>query len=185
MEADARLGGVAPRPLVGVSPQPPPGRYQPRGAPARPRGGRGWPVVLGVVVLLAIVGVAFALLHHKPSPGQNPPTSLPPTSHPATSAPTTSLGPAATVQAYFAAINAHDYAKAWALGGKNIATSYSGFANGFNGTAKDKVTMVSVAGGVVTVKLAAVQTDGSVKHYAGTYTVASGVITQSQIQPVG
>ena len=165
--------------------QPPPGRYQPRGAPARPQRGRKWPVAAGVVALIAIVGVAFALLHHKPSPGHGSPTSPPPTSHPATSAPATGVAPAATVQAYFAAINAHDYAKAWALGGKNIATSYSGFANGFKGTAKDKVTVVSVAGGVVTVKLAAVQTDGSVKHYAGTYTVASGVITQSQIQSVG
>ena len=97
----------------------------------------------------------------------------------------TSPGPAATVQAYFAAINTHDYAKAWALGGKNIASPYSKFANGFNGTAKDKVTVVSVTGGVVTVKLAAVQTDGSVKHYAGTYTVANGIITGSQIQQVG
>jgi serine/threonine protein kinase len=165
--------------------QPPPGRYQPRGAPPRPKRGRKWPVVLGVVVLIAIVGVAFALLHHQPSPGKNSPTTPPPTSHPATSAPVTSLAPAATVHAYFAAINAHDYAKAWALGGKNIATSYSAFANGFKGTAKDKVTVVSVAGGVVTVKLAAVQTDGSVKHFAGTYTVAYGVITQSQIQSVG
>jgi serine/threonine-protein kinase len=176
-----------PPPPWSQSPPPqPPGRYQPRGAPARPRRGRKWPVVLGVVMLLAIVGLAFALLHHKPSPGKGSPTSPPATSHPATSAPAISPGPAATVQAYFAAINAHDYARAWALGGKNIAkTSYSGFASGFNGTAKDNVTVVSVAGDVVTVKLAAVQTDGSVKHYAGTYTAANGVITQSHIEPVG
>jgi serine/threonine protein kinase len=177
--------GSAPVPWSQSPPQPTPGRYQPRGAPARPRRGRRWPVVMGVVVLLAAVGVAFALLHHKPSPGHNPPASPPPTSHPATSAPVTTPGPAATVQAYFAAINAHDYAKAWALGGKNIASPYSKFANGFKGTAKDTVTVVSVTGGVVTVKLAAAQTDGSVKYFAGTYTVANGVITGSQIQPVG
>jgi serine/threonine protein kinase len=183
--------GPPPAPWSQSPPQQPPGRYQPggtrgaRGAPARPKRGRKWPVVLGVVVLIAIVGVAFALLHRQPSTGKNPPTSPPPTSQPATSAPATGLTPAATVQAYFAAINAHDYAKAWALGGKNIATSYSGFADGFKDTAKDKVTVVSVAGGVVTVRLAAVQTDGSVKHFAGTYTVANGVITQSQIHSVG
>ena len=175
-----------PAPWSQSPPQPTPGRYQPRGAPARPRRGRRWPAVLGVVVLLAIVGVAFALLHHKPSPGQNPPTSPPPTSHPATSAPVTSLGPAATVQAYFAAINAHDYAKAWALGGKNTgSSSYSSFVNGFNDTAKDDVTVVSVVGNVVTVKLAATQTDGSVQHYQGTYTVTNGVITQGHIQLLG
>jgi hypothetical protein len=141
--------------------------------------------VAGVLVLLAVVGVALALLH-KALPGSGNPTSPPPaTSAPATSAPATALGPAATVQAYFAAINAHNYAKAWALGGKNTGGSYSSFANGFNGTAKDSVTVVSVAGDAVSVKLAATQTDGSVKYYQGTYTVTDGVITQSHIQVLG
>lgn len=139
----------------------------------------------GIVVLLAVVGVAFTLLHHKPSPGQSPPTS-PPTSHPATSAPPVAAHPAATVRAYFAAINAHDYAKAWALGGKNTgSSSYSGFVNGFNDTAKDDIRVVSVVGNVVTVKLAATQTDGSVQHYQGTYTVTNGIITQGHIQLLG
>jgi serine/threonine protein kinase len=162
-------------------PPPPPAstRYQPGGGAARQRRGRRWPLVVGVVVLLAAAGVALALLHK--SPGRSTPAS-PPASHPATSA---AAGPAATVQAYFAAINAHDYAKAWALGGKNTGSSYSSFANGFNGTAKDNVTVLSVAGDVATVKLAATQTDGSVKYYQGTYTVTSGVITQSHIQPLG
>jgi serine/threonine protein kinase len=168
-------------------PPPPPAatRYQPGGATARPRRGRRWPAVAGVLVLLAVVGVALALLH-KALPGSGNPTSPPPaTSAPATSAPATALGPAATVQAYFAAINAHNYARAWALGGKNTGGSYSSFANGFNGTAKDSVTVVSVAGDAVSVKLAATQTDGSVKYYQGTYTVTDGVITQSHIQVLG
>ena len=165
-------------------PPPPPAstRYQPGGGAARQRRGRKWPLVVGVVVLLAIVGVAFALLHK--SPGRSTPTS-PPTSHPATSAPPAAAGPAATVQAYFAAINAHDYARAWALGGKNTGSSYSSFVNGFSGTAKDNVTLVSVAGNVVTVKLAAAQTDGSVQYYQGTYTVTNGIITQGHIQLLG
>jgi serine/threonine-protein kinase len=164
--------------------QPPPGRYQPRGAPARPKRGRKWPGVLGVLVLIAAAGVAFAFLHHKPSPGHSPPTN-PPTSHPATSAPPVALGPAATVRAYFAAINAHDYAKAWALGGKNTAPSYSSFASGFNGTAKDRVTVVSVVGDVVRIRLAATQTDGLVRRYRGTYTVANGIITAGHITLLG
>jgi serine/threonine protein kinase len=175
----------APAPWSQSPPQQPPGRYQPGGPPVRPRHGRRWPLVAGIVVLLAVVGVAFTLLHHKPSPGQSPPTS-PPTSHPATSAPPVAAPPAATVRAYFAAINAHDYAKAWALGGKNTgSSSYSGFVNGFNDTAKDDITVVSVVGNVVTVKLAATQTDGSVQHYQGTYTVTNGIITQGHIQLLG
>jgi serine/threonine protein kinase len=173
-------------PAASSWPPPPPAvtRYQPGGATARPRRGRRWPIVAGLVVLLAVVGVGLALLH-KASPGAIVPSSTPPASHPATSAPATGASPAATVQAYFAAINAHDYAKAWALGGKNTGSSYSSFANGFNGTAKDTVTVVSVAGDVVTVKLAATQTGGSVKYYQGTYTVTNGVITQSHIQVLG
>jgi hypothetical protein len=163
---------------------PPPVRYQRGGAPVRRRR-RKWPAVLGIVVLLAAVGVAFALLHHKPSPGQSPPTS-PPTSHPATSAPPVAAGPAATVRAYFAAINAHDYARAWALGGKNTgSSSYSAFKNGFSDTAKDAVRVVSVVGNVVTVRLAATQTDGTVQHYRGTYTVANGIIAHGNIKLLG
>jgi hypothetical protein len=45
--------------------------------------------------------------------------------------------------------------------------------------------VLSVAGNVVTVRLAATQTDGSVKSYQGTYTVAGGAITQSHIEPTG
>jgi hypothetical protein len=181
-------------------PPPPPvsAAYQPAG-PGRPGGpagpgspagqkrGRKWPVVAGVVLLLAIVGVAFVLLHHKPAPGRPVSTgSTPPPTHLATSAPPPAVaGPRATVRAYFAAINAHDYARAWALGGNHTATSYSVFVNGFNDTAKDRLTVVSVSGDVVTVKLAATQTDGAIQHYDGTYTVVNGIITQGHIQLVG
>jgi hypothetical protein len=139
--------------------------------------------VTGLVVLLAIVGVAFALLRHNSPPG---PIVPPPSSHPATSAATTGLGPVATVRAYFAAINARDFSRAWALGGKNTgSSSYSTFVSGFKDTAKDHITIVSVAGNVVTVKLAATQTDGSVQHYQGTYTVTNGIISQGEIQLLG
>jgi len=52
------------------------------------------------------------------APGPAAPSSLPPVSP--TSAPPSSAAPAAVVSAYFAAINAGDYAQAWALGGDNI-----------------------------------------------------------------
>jgi serine/threonine protein kinase len=166
-------------------PPPPPMStgYRPAGPPARRRR-RAWPLIVGCIVLLAIVGVAFALLRSKPSSS----TPVPPPTSPATSTKTAAAppvaGPAATVQAYFAAINDHDYARAWALGGKNTGSSYPAFISGFNGTSKDNLTVVSVSGDVVTVKLAADQTDGTVKNFQGTYTVTDGVITQSHIQPV-
>jgi cytoskeletal protein RodZ len=85
--------------------------------------------------------------------------------------------PTATVRAYIAAINGHHYAQAWRIGGRNTGGSYPGFVSGFTGTAKDTLTILSVSGHVVTARLAARQTDGTVSTYQGTYTVHHGVIT--------
>ena len=171
-----------------AAPPPVSGRYPAGGrAPAPRRRGRTAAVVVGVIVVLAIAGVAVGLLRSRHGPsapaaigsGSASP-SISPT--PAGAGP---LGPAATVQAYFAAINRHNYSRAWALGGKNTASSFSQFENGFAGTASDNLTVVSVSGGVVTVKLVATQTDGTVKDYGGTYTVDQGVITGSNIKQTG
>ncbi len=94
-------------------------------------------------------------------------------------------GPSRTVRAYFAAINAHNYLRAWDLGGRDTGSSYVGYVNGFGTTVKDTVTIVSVSGSVVTARITAMQTDGAVKTYQGTYTVIKGVITQFNVQQVG
>ena len=103
---------------------------------------------------------------------------LPTTAAPAAS---THPGPAATVRAYYRAINNDNYARAWHLGGRFTGSSYSAFAAGFQGTAHDKVSIVSVTGNVVTARLAARQTDGSVRTYQGTYWVTHGVITRFDV----
>lgn len=91
-------------------------------------------------------------------------------------------GPASTVTAYFAAINAQDYPTAWNLGGKNLdGSSLAHFSAGFAQTAQDTVTIVGVSGGVVSVDLVSQQRDGTRKSYAGTYTVAAGVITSASV----
>ncbi len=192
----AAPGAPAPQPGRATSwpsapPPVTPGR-RPPGSAARPR--RRGPRVAAVaacVAVLAIAGVAFAVLrgHSSPQPtSPTGPTSPAGSAHSASSASgpataTAPLGPAATVTAYIAAINAHDYRKAWNLGGKNTGQTYNAFANGFGATAKDSLTIVSVTGDVVTIQLAATQTDGSVNDYQGSYTVVSGVITKSDIQP--
>jgi serine/threonine protein kinase len=187
----ARAG--TPRSASSWPPAPPPvtpARRPPGGAPPRRTGAR-VAVVAACVAVLAIAGVAFALLRgHSSLPPTGPTSPATPaqSAGSATSAssgaPTTVAppGPAATVQAYVAAINQHNYPRAWDLGGKNTGQSYNSFASGFNGTASDQVTIVSVSGDVVTVQLAATQTNGSVDDYQGTYTVVDGVITQSDIQ---
>jgi serine/threonine protein kinase len=176
--------GQPPRPAT-AWPAPPPPTRRPPGKPPRAR--RKGPRVAAagafilIIVIAAVVGVLLRQ-HNAPPPANQPTTPASAVTTPA-SAP---LGPAATVRAYYAAINDHDYPRAWTLvgGTKTQNTDYNGFVQGFNGTESDKVTIVSVAGNVVTVRLAATQTSGAVKNYQGTYTVTNGVITQSQIQPV-
>jgi serine/threonine-protein kinase len=160
-----------------------PGRYQPGRPPPRRSGRRAVGVIIGCLVIVVIAVVALVLVK-----GKNSPSAGQPGGHPSQAASTglpAPLSPAATVQAYFAAINDHDYGQAWDLGGKNTGSSYDKFKSGFADTARDDLTIVSVAGDVVSVKLDATQTDGSVHHFQGTYTVSNGVITQSQIQSAG
>jgi hypothetical protein len=93
--------------------------------------------------------------------------------------------PADTVRAYFAAIDNHDYAQAWKLGGQHTGSSYSSFVSGLSTTANDTVTIQSVSGNVVTARLSAQQTDGTIKTYQGTYTVSDGDIVAFNVYQVG
>jgi len=102
---------------------------------------------------------------------------------PTTPPPSAKAGPADTVEAYFAAINAGDYKRAWELGGNNVTPGpYSSFVKEFEGTASDSVTVISVAGDRVEIELDATQTDGTHRYFAGTYTVRGGVIVAANIQ---
>jgi hypothetical protein len=91
----------------------------------------------------------------------------------------------ATVRAYVAAINGHHYARAWRLGGRNTGGSYPQFASGFGTTARDTLTIVSASGDVVTARITAHETDGTVNTYQGTYTVDNGVIIGFDVLQTG
>jgi len=150
------------------------------GGSSRPRGRagglgrRGRDIALTVIAAVACAaiagGIAYKLADHHPTAP----------SPPARTSPGTGLSPASTVLAYYAAINQHRYGKAWELGGRQ--GSLTTFENGYVGTAHDTVRITKVDGSVVTVTLRALQSDGSVKLYTGTYTVANGVIVGSDIQ---
>lgn len=96
-----------------------------------------------------------------------------------TSLPTS--GPVSVVEAYYNAINRGDYATAWNLGGANFGESYATFETSFSNTARIVVTITSVAGNDVGVKLSVTGSDGTVKTYAGTYTVTDGTITGADL----
>jgi hypothetical protein len=136
------------------------------------------------IIILGIAGGAFALLRHHGSASSPPPAAGPSQAgavkHGGAVKP---RGPAATVRAYIAAINGHHYRLAWRLGGRNGPSPYPEFVRGFATTAKDTLTVVSVNGDVVTARLSALQTNGSVQAFQGTYTVEHGVITRFSVHP--
>jgi hypothetical protein len=151
-----------------------------------------------LLVVLAVVGVvAVSKLSAKP-PAPSPTPTGAATSHSAAPGPTASSppatqsqpaaasGPAAIVQDYFAAINKHDCATAWNLGGNNISAAksqnYQQFCQGFSTTSHDDLTVDSVSGNTVAVTIVAHNTDGSSQTFRGTYVVGNGVIDSATVQ---
>jgi transcriptional regulator with XRE-family HTH domain len=163
----------------------------------------GWTPVLGLAFVMMLGSTGYIFLSGSPHAAGIPPAAAAhevthagksrTPDHPATVAPTlrpvvparTPAGPEATVRAYVAAINGRDYARAWRLGGRNTGQSYPSFVGGFSTTARDALSIVSVLGDVVTARLTATQTDGTVDTYQGTYTVHSGVIIGFDVLQVG
>jgi serine/threonine kinase PknH len=122
-----------------------------------------------LVLVLAGAGVAALALTSRLHLGGQP-------TPPASSSPA-AASPQAVVEAYFAAINAHQWRKVWNLGGKNFNKSYGHMVAGYRTTAHDVLTSIHVHGDVVTVHLKARHTDGTVRTYRISYTVQDGVIT--------
>ncbi len=179
--SDQAVGAPLYRP--GGQPPGPPGS-QPAGPPPRPaarlpkrrHGGR--TAVLVALAVLVLAGAGYALLRHglATSPGA---------ASPGPSAAPLPTRPAAVVRAYYAAISAHDYPRAWQLGGDHTGTTRQQFVAGFRGTERDTVTVVKVSGHVVAARLTALQTDGTVKRFVGSYLVRGGTIIVFNVRPAG
>lgn len=154
---------------------------------------------LCMTVSLGLVGCNQ---HAGTSPASTPATSRPPPSPTSTSAtpsvpaapstapaPTSAhrsspSNPASVIESFYAAINAHDYQRAWDLGGSNLNQSYADFAGGFADTAADVISIDNVNGNEVDVHLHAVHTDASTADYAGSYVVENGTITHGSLHLV-
>ena len=94
----------------------------------------------------------------------------------------------AVVDQFYQDITDHDYAAAWALGGSNLSggTGYSTWVAGYSTTVSIDIYNTSDWGsGEVHADLSALQSDGSVKTYSGTYYVSNGAITSANIAQVG
>lgn len=117
--------------------------------------------------------------HHK----HHAAAAAPPAPAPAP-APAQPVNAGAVVDQFYQDITNHDYAGAWALGGDNIGgLPYGQWVAGYASTASITLSTVSEwNSSTVNAGLVATQTDGSVKTYQGTYTVAGGIITAASIQ---
>lgn len=151
---------------------------------------------VGVVPLLvaAVIGVSGCGGSDSTptqSPGTVTKTVTEPTPPPPESTPSAPVSPRPTVadassvtREYYAAINAHNYRRAWDLGGKNLSGSYTAFVNGFATTTRDTVHILRADGDAVSVRLEATQTDSSLRVFEGTYTVHSGTIVAADVREV-
>jgi len=189
-----RPGGLAggDRQPPGWGAQPPPNSRSPARdphlVPARPRprriGRRIAAAVLGLAVVAALAFAGYKVLTQPKQTSSLPPPKVTKT---VTSPPpvTTALSPGGTVQAYFAAINAKDYQRAWQLNTVvHHKQNFQQFQQGYAGTAEDTVRIESTNGAVVTAQLIATQTNKTVKTFEGTYTVTDGVITATSVHQV-
>jgi hypothetical protein len=125
-------------------------------------------------VLRIVYGVPAAV------PQQAAPAKTQP---PAAAAPQLTSGVAVVLQ-FYTDLSNHDYQAAWNLGGSNVSggVGYDSWAAGYATTASISVTGYGTySDGTVWTHISAVQDDGSVRTYDGTYSVSGGVIVSAQM----
>ena len=90
----------------------------------------------------------------------------------------------AVVSQFYQDITDHNYAAAWAAGGLNVSggVGYDAWVAGYGSTESISLgTFSSFGSGQVQTVLSALQTDGAVYTYTGTYTVQNGIIVAANI----
>ena len=130
-----------------------------------------WMALCVAIALVAGIG-AFLVVH---SSGSGKPPAAGSSDRGGTAA-SADPGPRAVVQAYFAAINHHDWPRVWELGGKNLGQSFATMKAGFLHTGHDVIIDMTAVGDAVTVRFRAFDTTDAVQIYVDKYTVSGGVI---------
>jgi hypothetical protein len=171
-----------------------------------------WP--LAVVIVAAILGAAGLLVAHAapPAPAAPPDTiaTLRPTASPSP-APTITTTPSgrpratvtprqaarprpqrtdpwAVVSAYYRDVDAHKYAKAWALISSGLATgqTYQQFVAGYACTGTEQPTKLGQSGHQVSFNLTVLNDcTGTAQYYTGTDTVRGGKIVAADVTRTG
>ena len=169
-----------------------------------------WP--LAVVIVAAVLGAAGLLVAHAapsaPTAPPDPITTPRPAASPAPTITNTVSGrpwatltprqaarpkpqltdPWAVVSAYYREVDAHKYAKAWALISSGLATgqTYQQFVAGYACTGTEQPTKLGQSGHQVSFNLTVVNdcTDAA-QYYTGTDTVRGGKIVAADVTSTG
>jgi hypothetical protein len=144
-------------------------------------------IVLGILgAVLGLVVLVSNLSESNPAPTTNPTTATVTTVEETT---TVVPDPATVVRDYFAALNAHDYNRAWELGGKSIggtdfSNSFGAFITKFKDIKHIDVKITGGNGNEIAVTIVETYTDGTKITYLGSYGVENGVITNAFVDRV-
>ncbi len=97
--------------------------------------------------------------------------------------------PWAVVSAYYADVEAGDYAEAWSLLGPALRASqgsYDSWVAGYANTGAQTLTESYESGDQVSVSISAVDTStGDTQYFNGSYTVDNGLITSGSMTQTG
>ena len=131
-------------------------------------------VAAAAVIVVGCASAGIAIGFHDSGPPQKPESAT--SAHQACAQARTATSPCATVRAFIADINAHDWRKLWKLGGENLGEPFWKLVAGFRDTRHDVLTSIASHGNVVNAQIRAYETGGAVQTIALTYTVRAGTI---------
>lgn len=152
--------------------------------------------VLALLLALSLIGLLLLIVAPwRPADPSNTASTTPSTATEVTTTTTLQAAqttnppapPAATaddvVERYYSAVNAHQWAVAWQLGGRNFGQSYDSFINGYANTIRDVLSIDSAGdtGQQVPVHLLAYTDVGVIQLFSGVYTVQNGSIVSAQL----
>lgn len=155
------------------------------------------PLLFVLMVVIGLAAAALVVLHLRseasptphvtttitgtPSPSHTSSASTSPTQTATTPPPPPPTTPRQVVTAFYDAINAHQYRRAYELNQFVHNTPFATWKQGYNTTQHVSVTFGSTSSDVVSITLTALHTDGTYKYYQGSYTVQNGVIVNASI----
>jgi hypothetical protein len=140
-------------------------------------------IAAAAVILVGCASAGIALAFHDLGPPRKSESTT--SEHQVGTKARTTTSPRATVKAFIAAINKHDWPRVWQLGGKNLGKPYGSLVAGFRHTSHDVLTSIASHGDMVNAHILAYETTGAVQSIALSYTVRAGIITHGQATVLG